>query len=52
MEKLRIMKGKGDNFIKEIKRQTELFIEMTKDYILTYASRKKNISIKNRGKYK
>ena len=51
MEELRIMKGKGDNFIEEIKRQTELFIEMTKNYILTYANRK-NISIKNRGKYK
>ena len=41
MEELRIMKEKGDNFIKEIKRRTELFVEMTKDYILTYANRKK-----------
>ena len=41
MEELRIMKGKGDNFIKEIERQTELFVEMTKDYTWNYANRKK-----------
>ena len=33
--------GKGDNFIEEIKRQIELFVEMTKDYIWNYANRKK-----------
>ena len=41
MEELRIMKGKGDNFTEEIKRRTEIFIEMTKDYIWNYANRKK-----------
>ena len=41
MEELGIMKGKGDNFIKEIKRQTEPFAEMTEDYIWNYANRKK-----------
>ena len=44
MEELGIMKGKGDNFIVEIKRQTELFIEMTKDYISTYVNRKNNFN--------
>ena len=45
MEELKILKGKGDNFIEETKSQTEIFIEMTKDYIWNYANRK-NILIK------
>ena len=46
MEELRIMKGKGNNFIEEIKRQTELFVEMTKDDIWNYATRKKTFRLK------
>ena len=46
MKELRIMKGKGENFIKEIRRRTELFIEMTKDYIWNLANRKKIFQLK------
>ena len=46
MEELRIMKGKGENFIEEIRRQTECFIEMTKDYTWNLSSRKKIFQLK------
>ena len=46
MEELRIMKGKGENFIEEIRRQTELSIEMTKDYIWNLSNKRKIIQLK------